>query len=417
MLDKAEKVSLYDLCKLFPGTPKSIVLKGDVIVRGIKLSLVIINFKKEYHTNFFFLKDGTSILATYKKDSPYEIKISDAKIYLFYRNVIIEEIYFIPIPKYIKRAAKEKRLNSLFSQRSTSCVYLAPISACAYFKQKEQCSFCGFNFTWNKYLKGNAKLIPEPEYFVDLVNEGIEECNLTHVKLAGGAFYNLNKEIDVFCDLSEALRKKTKIPVIHAYPQAFDKEGSQRLHDSGIDGVCYDLEIWDEHLWNLMLPGKSKVIGRKEWLKRLIDAVCVFGEGQVSTNFVAGYDLAHPEGFKTEQDSLQSMVEGFNFLVENGIEPSFFPWSPESPDAAESNYDNFSEISTSYYLHLSEELHKIFIKNDFYAKMGYNKITGESSNQRLICHKCGYHSLSQDYPRLTADKTLQADKNGFYSEC
>jgi hypothetical protein len=106
-------------------------------------------------------------------------------------------------------------------------------------------------------------------------------------------------------------------------PAYIEKEDQKRLKDLGVTNVCFDLEVWDEDLWSQLLPGKAKAVGRKEWLRRLDDAVDVFGRGHVGTNFVAGFECAPRAGFMSQENALESYTGGFRELVERGIVPCF----------------------------------------------------------------------------------------------
>ena len=44
-------------------------------------------------------------------------------------------------------------------------------------------------------------------------------------------------------------------------------------------------------------PGKQKAVGYREWKRRLIAAVDIFGKGYVNTGIVGGVELAKPYGF------------------------------------------------------------------------------------------------------------------------
>jgi hypothetical protein len=394
--------TLHELFEKFPETPKSIIIKTDIINRGIKLNIDIVNLKG-FFRNFFSLDDGTSITASYCKDSPFEIRNINNEYALYYNGQWLERINFTIIPEFIQ--SKSKKIPFLF--RGSECAYLYPIAACAYFFCKEQCQYCGFNNAWDN-SPTKPEFIQNPYDYVDIINKAIEVNGLKHIKLTGGSLYNLKKEADIYVQFTKIIRENTNIKEIYAYPQAFKKEDSIRLLEAGVNEVCYDIEVWEEELWPKILPGKTKNIGRDIWLERLIDAVEVFGEGHVSSSIVAGYELAHPGGFINYEQALQSNIEGFEWLISHGIEPVFFPWTPEMPGAKNSHGRNVDalrthEIPTSYYIQLGNELHKLLMKYKMYTKLGFENLGENPKRDRLVCYKCGYHSISQDYPRLVKD--------------
>jgi hypothetical protein len=234
-------------------------------------------------------------------------------------------------------------------------------------------------------------MVPDPAIFVDIVQAAIEQVGLRHVKFTGGAFYSLERETTVYAKLADALRSRTRIEALHAYPQALTRDQARRLADAGVDEVCYDVELWDEHLWPTLLPGKHATIGRAEWLRRLQDSVEVFGPGRVSTCLVAGFELVHPGGYDSAERALESNVGGFRWLVEHGIGPSFFPWTPDAPDSDAALGLTDVRLPTSYFLELGWALHEVQRELGAYAWHA-------PGAPRLLCPGCGYHSTSHDYP-------------------
>jgi hypothetical protein len=102
------------------------------------------------------------------------------------------------------------------------------------------------------------------------------------------------------------------------------EEQLRELFDAGLRAFgCY-FEIWDREKFKKVCPGKEKYIGYDEFLERTLKTVEIFGEGNVLAGFVPGCEMAPPPyGFGADNldEAVSSTLEGFKFLLENGIIP------------------------------------------------------------------------------------------------
>ena len=71
-----------------------------------------------------------------------------------------------------------------------------------------------------------------------------------------------------------------------------------------------NFEVWGKELFKAVCPGKNKLVGWDEWVKRVVKSVDVFGEGNVNPNFVAGVEMAKPFGFTDVDAAVKSTSEG-----------------------------------------------------------------------------------------------------------
>ena len=86
------------------------------------------------------------------------------------------------------------------------------------------------------------------------------------------------------------------------------------------------MEVWDEGAWQAILPGKTRSVGRAGWMRRLSDAVEVFGEGKVLCNFVAGVETAVPGLYSSPEAAAESTLAGMRWCYEQGIYPKYAVW-------------------------------------------------------------------------------------------
>ena len=116
-----------------------------------------------------------------------------------------------------------------------------------------------------------------------------------------------------------------------------------------------DIEVLDERLFGIMCPGKTKWVGYKEWKKRLVDAVDVFGPSRVNTGIVSGVELTQPFGFKDEDEALDAVLAEADGLAALGVSTVNMVWVPRAgaPLGGERN------ASLEYYAALSLGLQSI----------------------------------------------------------
>ena len=114
---------------------------------------------------------------------------------------------------------------------------------------------------------------------------------------------------------------------------AKDAESLKRFRQEGVDIHEPNMEVWDERLFKVLVPGKDRHVGRDAYLRRMLEAVDIFGEGNVTTNLVSGVEMSQPYGFQEVAAAVRSTAQGFDYLMDHGIIPRLTTWclEPGSP--------------------------------------------------------------------------------------
>lgn len=135
----------------------------------------------------------------------------------------------------------------------------------------------------------------------------------------------------------------------HPWPLEYEREARRR----GVNSRCSNFEVWDPVLFRILCPGKARVIGREEWIRRILDQVDVFGVGHVIPGFVAGVEMAQPWGFKTVEDAVKSSTQGLEFFMSHGVVPRPISWCPEALSALAGQVpppvDYFIQLDRNWY--------------------------------------------------------------------
>ena len=404
----------------FSDTPRNIVVKADVLRRGVKLTEDlhvagaaacttgltsraddVLGVTRPVPSQFHFRADDTTVDIRGEDASPYRIDRDEDGLHrLFCGGESLGEVYFTPRPAYMERQTSDGRsCADQLLQRGPSCLFVDVINFCAYVKKGEGCHYCLLGPLMEaKVQQGRVRPIPDFEMVAEAVEIACEELDVRDLKLCGGGLYNTRQEARLHSECLEAILTRVEAPEeITIFSQALVKEDQERLKDLGATNVCFDLEVWNEDLWAKLLPGKAAAVGRTEWISRLEDAVDVFGRGRVGTNFVAGFECAPRPGFLSRDEAFESYRGGFAELIARGIVPWFTVWTTHplvggfAPD---------DPPPTEFYLELGSVLHELLEKHGVYPDLGFADLGVEPETLGLYCYYCYSMQFTRDYPRL-----------------
>lgn len=413
---------LDQLLQRFPDTPEHIILKADLLRRGIVFNLQLEDLAMRSCTTglttkdnrqalqapsqFHFSDDNTTVDVILAEDSPYEIvEAAQGEFRLKIGRRELGKVTFTPRPGYYERTTSDGRpCPDYLVQRGPHCLLVTPVTTCAFYRGGDGCRFCGLSVVMDHERENKEiPMIPDYDMMAEAVAISREYIDLREIKLNGGSLYNLKKEFDCIRQcLTRILAVAGPIEEVTVFSQAQDEDSQKRLKEAGATNVFFDMEAWNERLWPQIVPGKAKTVGRDEWLRRLVKAVEVFGPGHVACNFVAGFESAPVAGFLTQQESLQSYTEAFDWLTEHGIVPSFTVWIPL--------FDRPASPQTEYFLELGYRLHQSVLKRGLYKHLGFSRLGIDPPTLGLYCYYCRSMQFAQDYPRLINRPLASSDQ-------
>jgi len=147
-----------------------------------------------------------------------------------------------------------------------------------------------------------------------------------NIQVTGGSIpgpdNRFEEEVDGYIDILKAIGRafSTRRFPSHLLSSAFREDQLIRLREeTGLLTWTADLEVLDEEKFAWICPGKHARVGYREWIRRLVRGVEVFGRGHVNTGFVSGVELARPHGFPSEDEGLQRTLETVEELASHGI--------------------------------------------------------------------------------------------------
>jgi hypothetical protein len=416
---------LGELCTRYPRIPRSIVLKTDLLTRGLNytedlkcvgpdgLSDTVRGFK--FHHDIvadeeggspaqlpwsFHFHDETHVKVIIDLESPYTIRVGDGRFFLYCSDQPLEEVFFPRKAAWVGRQLSDGSpiTSVLFEVGPCHATGIVPLDYCEYFRNGEQCRYCDWNPTFElaKAAGFRTKVSADTQQLVEAFEMAFggadaAPCEHAHIIVAG-ALWNRNKELEIYMRTIEALRSSPagQRASFLLGTQVLDPADARRAKDAGFCWATWNIEIWDRKLFDTVCPGKARTVGYQKWKELLLEGVEVFGNGYLSTNFVIGPEVAIPDGFKNYEEGLQSVVEGFEWCLQHGILPFYQFWRC-SPGSLFSDME-LPAVPTEYYLRISLEHHRLMEKYNFYQLTDPRK--------RASCHKCGIFYNSYDYARL-----------------
>ncbi|MBI4332763.1 MAG: hypothetical protein HY673_15960 [Chloroflexi bacterium] len=358
-------MTIETLCKIYPGVPVNILIKQDALRLGVRFSQAARDAARNVDTQFkgyhifsqdqgeatkheekipdtiFLRSDDSPWQTRVNQGSPYFIDYKDGKFAFCDETGAVAEVYFEPAPAWLHYVFEDGVPMQAVVRQVGKDKTLAHIDYfCEYWLTKEQCLFCdiGPHLRSKKQEGTPAPRRHSPERLATAHAMALKEPGYRHFDISSGSVLRERDgkgETEWFCQYFYAIKE-----ALHGlrWPSMFQivakpRDEIKMLYDAGLTSVCMNMEVWDERLFNIICPGKARTIVWKEWVRRLFDAVDVFGKGGVLTNFVNGVELARPWGFQDAREAVKSTLGGFDYLMAHGVLPRTSVWTVE-PNSA-----------------------------------------------------------------------------------
>lgn len=254
----------------------------------------------------------------YNPESPFTVTRSGETIILLKNNKEICEVKWPTRPDfYDKKTRSGELMKKVASMRGDCGLRVCFDNACNYFAKGEQCKFCNI-VPARQRNRNHVVTIKEAEDIYDVVKEAIIDNPVcSHLAMTAGAAKD-----DGLGNLPQILEKLKPLiaekyfPIVTAITATRNKEETEYLCSTGISSVAFNLEIWDEKLFNEICPGKTKRIGRQRWIESLKEARDLLKPARALSSFVVGLE---PE---------ESVLGGIDYLSSEGIFPIMSPFIP-----------------------------------------------------------------------------------------
>lgn len=265
----------------------------------------------------FELPDGTIVQFRKNRRSPYLIDLRDGKLVLSNGKEDLCTVKWLPQPEfYSKKTSSGHDMVRIGQLGGADCLFFCYQNYCSHFARDEQCLFCNLVSTSDTYDSVMRK--KSPQDIGEVAAEAFREGETKHIMMTGGCL-NSQKEIELVSRIVGSIAEhigRERVPGTILPSPAKRKEDLQKYYDSGINGIGFSLEIWDEKMYKAVCPGKSKSVSHDEFVQSVKHAVDIFGEGNAWAVFVAGLE---PK---------KTFLEGIRELSSIGANVLPFVWAP-----------------------------------------------------------------------------------------
>lgn len=370
------ETTIESYSRRFPDVPLEVILKEDLLRRGITFTRAGLNAAKGCRTQGYYLfsynisrhddlKDRMSceapediifqkgpyglaptwVRVVLNVDSPYAMDVVDGKTVVCEQGIPVAEAVYPSRPAYYGRTFPDgMRYEQVIPLLYNSYAFVTTFRACHYWGDQEECRFCDINYNLRELHKLTGDHVsPDAVKDVGKVVDVLEDMShepdaakrmITIIMTSGSIVRKVRGGADNATDFNlpyvEAIRERIgrRIPIV-MITESQPVENIRRFRDAGVTVHNANLEVWDRRLFQIFAPGKQKYIGYDVWVKRLLEYVDVMGEGNVSPNMVSGIEMAQPYGFKTVAEAVASAQEGFEYLMSHGVIPHLDTWCME----------------------------------------------------------------------------------------
>jgi hypothetical protein len=284
------------------------------------------------------LEDGCPIQVRTNDESPYMIDFIDGDFVIKEgEEIIARNVWFERKPRWYDMKTEDGVQMGSIVQGIARMMFVTMNKVCEHWNGGYQCLFCDFNETTKAQKKGGEDIVGRlsPEAVANAVKTAMNaDGHYSWLYLSGGTFlsnYQGKTEVEWYCERLNAIRDKLQVWIPATFQVgALDDEGWKRIHDTGVGSVQPNIEVWGKELFEWICPGKARVVGFDEWIKRTVRAVDFWGPNRVTPNFVLGVEMAKPHGFKDVASAVKSTAGGWDFLMKNGVLPRYATWVIEA---------------------------------------------------------------------------------------
>jgi len=346
---REKELSLEEVINKHPNVSPFVILKTDLLRRGVQLSEAAQNalnpevdaiYTRGKHgdnqaerPNGLTLRDGTTIVGENIRTEfnggvePYIIDIADGKTVITDNGKVIEDVYFWPKPDYNDKVTTNGKpmwqVLAARPQRMDISLY----QYCDFWNEKGGgCKYCAIAVAYNRRKYDKDKLLDIEEIAEAVEAAVLQPGRYRMIQLCSGSILSgaelLDDEVDLNIKLLQRLERifHSKKVMSQLISTAYNERQLRRLYnETFLSSYTADIEILNEEIFNWVCPGKAKHIGYKGWRDSLFKAVDIFGPNAVDTGIVSGAELAQPNGFRTEEEALEAYLAESEYFIQHGV--------------------------------------------------------------------------------------------------
>lgn len=374
---------------------------GDSIkenIDGLYLINSAKNEDKQRVPNEFTLYGGITTKLVRNPKSYFSLKQIGDTHYLF--SDFVEEP-LLPV-KFTKRpshygqiTSRGTRMEEIGQAMGMDCLAIAVRRKCSYFAAKVPCGYCNISPTRNTSKLPISSNLEDIGETVALAGKEFKYFALT-----GGTFKDTDEECGAYTKMGQVIKDNIgedsySGPFSLTPPKNLDL--LQSLHETGVDVISFNIDVWDDEALRKVCPGKFK-IGKRHYEEALLEGSRLWGKGNSVVQFLAG-----------PWESNESLLGASQHFLDMGILPnitSYFP-SPKSPMSKTGKPKTLKDILGLYidYGHLVRD-------SGLFPNKRKSILTSPSGNRSSIANEVARGYLTKDNFNPEEDLLFAGGLNG-----
>ena len=310
--------------------------------------------------------------------SPYTAKLSGDSQTLYWQEESIAPISFPQQPKFYDLTTAEGipywKIALLHSRDVLATTVLQ--TCMRYLDAESACQFCAIGQSLEAGRTIARKL---PTQLAEVAEAAVRLDGVKHMIMTTGTPNTSDRGAAYLTECVRVVKQRVNLPIQVQCEPPDNFIWFDRLKAAGVDSLGMHLEVVDPLVRARIMPGKATV-PVEFYFKAFEAAVRVFGWGQVSTYLLAGLG-----------DSLETLVETSDRLIQMGVYPFVVPFVPISGTPLAHQPAPDSEFMYSLYQQISALL---------------NRAGMSSAAMKAGCGKCGACSALSTFEEPTSEQPM-----------
>lgn len=256
------------------------------------------------------------VAVNYKQHSPWQIVYRDEQYRLLGKDGTDVAITFPQRPRFLEQITSDgircDQVANLYG--GSSLAFFTP-GTCYYFNEKHECRFCSLQPNRSVQRSFLHKISPHLASTVLQIALESDAHLIKQIMLVGGNVPNYNQgfrrhlEIAVALDQQQAwlpLEQRRETHIATMPPDDFALFAPFANLNAR---VTMNIEVFDERLFEIICPGKTRLYGRKKLLQALEHAASTVSGMRVHSILIAGLE------------PVSSTIAGIKYLASIGVTP------------------------------------------------------------------------------------------------
>jgi hypothetical protein len=315
----------------FEGNPTPAHVKIATLCLGLSFPLdLFVDVKAKFYANQYVygrtskgalrthrlpqaLRLGNGVISAVlrRSNSPYSLKVDDERVFLVSDGSVVTELGLPERPAYFGNILSNGvRTEDFIAVAGEVIPGFLVYPDCHYFATGKPCKFCSL-----RHARKTAGKEMADRFDLDIVAEATAIFQHTPwkdipiISITTGTFPDGDEGARytsrVIRAVYDALNPKLAIHLLTMPPDSF--ELMYQYRESGVTSIAFNLEVFDQAVFEEVCPGKAARYGYDKLLHALEYAVNVFGPYNVFCGFVWGIE------------TVESTIEGYHWCLDRGI--------------------------------------------------------------------------------------------------